>query len=386
MSNTASFFARVLLGGLVAAASPLVSAQRDARQAFDLSIPLAPTPYVVDGRTRLSYELHLTHFAAEPLRLVRIDVLADDRSAPLAEFSGDTLAASLGRPGLEAGKDVSTLAPGLRAILYLDLAIEAKTPPTLRHRVEFESAKGGPSARIEGARVTPRPAAALALGAPLRGGPWVAVYSADWPRGHRRMLYAIDGRARIPGRHAIDWIRLDAQGEQFAGDGKNKRDWYGYGADVLAVADASVAAVRDDVAEPALVSDDNPPVPIGDASGNYVALALADGRYALYEHLKPGSLKVRPGERVHRGDAIAELGYTGQSTGPHLHFHLADAALPLAAEGVPYAFERWHPLGSYASPDAFGTGERWSPSRGGATATRAFPAPFAVVEFPPPRR
>ncbi|MBO9662104.1 M23 family metallopeptidase [Dokdonella sp.] len=386
MSSTASFFPRVLLGGLVAVLSPFVSAQRDARQAFDLAVPLAPTSYVVDGRARLGYELHLTNFAAVPLRLTRVDVFAEDGSTPLVTLSGGALAASLGRIGPEAGEDASTLAPGVRAIVYLDLAVDAQTPPALRHRVEFQSTTDGTSARVEGGRVAPRPAATRALGAPLRGGPWVAVYSAEWTRGHRRVLYAVDGRARIPGRHAIDWIKLDAQGGQFAREGKDKRDWYGYGADVLAVADATVAAVRDDVAEPVAVSDGNPAVSIGDASGNYVALALADGRYAFYEHLKPGSIKVRRGERVRRGDVLAALGYTGQSTGPHLHFHLADAPLPLAAEGLPYAFEGWRPLGAYVSAEAFGKGGRWSPPENDEPATRAFPAPFAVVEFTSPAR
>lgn len=382
MSAAGSSFSRLLIGGLLAAMSPFVSAQRDAHQAFDLAVPLAPTPFLMDGRMRLSYELHLTSFAAQPLRLTRIGVLADGASAPLAEFRGDGLAAALGRPGLEAGGDAALVAPGMRAVLYLDLALDAKTPSALHHRIDFETAKGDTPARIEGGEVAPKRPAALALGAPLRGGPWIAVYSEAWERGHRRMLYAVDGRARIPGRHAIDWIKLDAQGREFAGDGRNKRDWYGYGADVLAVADATVAAVRDDVAEPAGVSDDNPRVSIADASGNYVALVLADGRYVFYEHLRPGSVKVRRGERVRRGEAIAALGYTGQSTGPHLHFHLADAAEPLAAEGVPYVFEGWRPLGAYASPQSFGKGKRWSPPQENEAATRAFPAPFAVLEFP----
>ncbi len=372
---------RILLALLVLVPL-LASAQRDARQSFDLAVLSAPTPVDIDGRSGLVYELHLTNFAAEPLRLVRVEAIDDARPASLQALAGDALASALGRPGLDKGADRSVIAPGMRAVVYLDVAIGQTLPSALRHRVEFVAANGGSPSRVEGGQVAPKPPAALALGPPLRGGPWIAIYSAEWERGHRRVTYAVDGRVRIPGRHAIDWVRIDENGQSFAGDGQVKRNWFGYGADVLAVADATVAAVRDDVAEPSAVSAGNPRVAIGDASGNYVALALADGRHVVYEHLQPGSIQVRRGDRVRRGEAIAALGYTGESTGPHLHFHVADADLPLAAEGLPYALDGGRTLGAYRSFDAYSQGGPWTPSPAASTPARGFPAPFAVLEFP----
>jgi hypothetical protein len=377
-------FRRLLV--LLALASPVAMAQRDARQSFDLVVPSAPTPVTVDGRRTLVYELHLANFSAEPLRLVRVDVLGDTHQTPLLTLDGVALASALGRPGLGKGADKPLVAPGMHAIVYVDVAAD-EMPSALRHRVEFVATNGASSFRVEGGRAEPKPPAALALGPPLRDGPWIAIYSAEWERGHRRVTYAVDGRVRIPGRHAIDWVRIDANGKSFTGEGKDKSDWPGYGVDVLAVADASVSAVRDDVAEPPQVSDDNPKVAIGDASGNYVALRLADGRHVLYEHLQPGSIKVRRGDRVRRGEPIAALGYTGESTGPHLHLHVADAERPLAAEGLPYALDGWRRLGGYASFDAYARGGPWTPpASDAATAGAGFPAPFAVVQFPPAPR
>src|SRR3546814_12133074 len=74
---------------------------------------------------------------------------------------------------------------------------------------------------------------------------------------------------------------------------------------------------------------------LADASGNYLALDLGDGRHAFYEHLEPGSIRVAPGQRVRRGEVIAALGFTGDTTGPHLHFHVADGTSPLGSRGVP---------------------------------------------------
>src|SRR3546814_17672299 len=73
------------------------------------------------------------------------------------------------------------------------------------------------------------------LGAPLRVGPWAAIHSPEWPRGHRRVLYAVAGRARIPGRFAIDWVRLDADGRSARGDADRVAHALAYAAEVLEV-------------------------------------------------------------------------------------------------------------------------------------------------------
>jgi hypothetical protein len=55
------------------------------------------------------------------------------------------------------------------------------------------------------------------------------------------------GKARIPARYAIDWIKLGADGSRARGDESRVASWHGHGAEVLAVADAVVADARDDV-------------------------------------------------------------------------------------------------------------------------------------------
>ena len=72
--------------------------------------------------------------------------------------------------------------------------------------------------------------------------------------------------------------------------------------------------------------------------GNYIVEALGHHRFALYAHLHTGSLRVRTGERVHRGQVLALVGNTGNSTEPHLHFHVTSGPSPLASDGVPYVF------------------------------------------------
>ncbi|TDB86161.1 M23 family metallopeptidase [Actinomadura sp. KC216] len=72
--------------------------------------------------------------------------------------------------------------------------------------------------------------------------------------------------------------------------------------------------------------------------GNSVVLDLGDGVYALFAHLRHGSVRVRKGDRVRAGDVIGQVGNSGNSSEPHLHFHLMDRPRPMAAAGVPFAF------------------------------------------------
>jgi hypothetical protein len=103
-----------------------------------LEVPRAPVPVPIDGRTRLVYELHVTNFALVALELTRIEVVdGNDHSRLGADFRDEALGAILGRPGRRTGDaEPHVIAPGLRAVVYLWLTIEA-SPGTLLHRLTF---------------------------------------------------------------------------------------------------------------------------------------------------------------------------------------------------------------------------------------------------------
>jgi murein DD-endopeptidase MepM/ murein hydrolase activator NlpD len=146
----------------------------------------------------------------------------------------------------------------------------------------------------------------------------------------------INGALYLGQRYAIDFNRLDADHRLTAGDPRLNTSAPGYGQPVLAVADATVVAAVDQYPDqiPGAITGVPPEAP----EGNAVTLDLGEGRYALYAHLKPGSITVQAGERVQRGQVIGELGNSGNSTGPHLHFQVMDAPSNLVANGLPYVF------------------------------------------------
>ena len=109
------------------------------------------------------------------------------------------------------------------------------------------------------------------------------------------------------------------------------------GTPVLAVRAGTVIEVRDGFgagrADPALAE-----------KTNLVSIVHADGTFALYAHLAPNRISVRPGEKVEAGQVIAHSGKSGFAAGPHLHFDLRRAVIGpdgvVTQESLPFAFYR----------------------------------------------
>jgi len=358
-------------------------------QSLDVQIPAVPAPVTIAGKRHLVYELHLTNLRPIEVALVRVQVRDAERGVVLADHEGPGLADKIGRPGV--GSDLpqkQVISGGMRAVIYFWIALDQAVaiPSRLRHRIEFDAvrASGRERGGVDGAEVDVDREAPVVLNPPLRGGPWVAVYDPAMAQGHRTAIYTINGRARIPGRFAIDWIKLDEDGAHARGDASKVASWCAHGADVLAVADAVVAEARDDLPGAESVGASQGAMALENASGNYVALDLGNGRHAFYEHLKHGSIRVKKGDRVRSGQVIALLGNTGSSSsGPHLHFHVSDANSTLAAEGLPYAFREFEVVGAFESIDAAYGSRRWNavPSGAGGRRSMELPAPNAVVLF-----
>jgi len=196
----------------------------------------------------------------------------------------------------------------------------------------------------EGAVIATHYTALRVLGPPLEGSNWLA---ADGPGNepdnhHRRGIVIVDGRPVISRRYAIDWKQIE-RGLSFSGDARDARSYYAYGKAVLAVADGRVVTATDGLPDniPGHNEAFHPAIPITleTVAGNTITIDLAGGQFAYYMHLKPGSLRVKAGERVRRGQVLAAVGCSGDAREPHLHFEVTDSLKPLAGEGLPYLID-----------------------------------------------
>jgi len=206
---------------------------------------------------------------------------------------------------------------------------------------------------------------------------------------HRSTGLPVNGKICFAQRFAIDWMRLDDAGRLVHGDPSNVLSYPAYGADVLAVADGAVVETLNtlDDQKPGTMPDPST-ITLENVDGNHVVLDLGNGVFAFYAHMQKGSVKVAPGERVRRGQLLGKLGNTGNTSGPHLHFHLMDGPSVLGSSGIPYVMDSFVfagqiPEAQFAAATGVegdwskGLSHRPSPRRG------QFPLDLAIVDFPP---
>lgn len=304
-----------------------------------------------DGKWRVLYELELTNTGTRGFEVVEVEVR--DASWPDAALSRRGRADVPGSLLLPNGRKGSTLGPAESAVLLLEVpfAEQGTIPSEIEHRFTLlPVSKGSTSQVLEKiARVAVDARQPMVIGPPLRGGPWVA-QGGCCESYHRRAVLPIDGRRYAAQRYAVDWIRIDAQERLAAGDAKRNSSYPGFGAEVLAVADATVVRVTD--GQP----DQTPGGPSGSATapgaeGNSILINLGDGHFALYAHLQPHSLRVKEGDRVVRGQVMAKLGTSGHSAAPRLHFQVMDRPDPRAANGLPWVIDTFERYGIVVSKD-----------------------------------
>ena len=77
------------------------------------------------------------------------------------------------------------------------------------------------------------------------------------------------------------------------------------------------------------------------ALGNFIILKNSDDIYALIAHARTGSIQVAKGQQVTEGQELAQVGHSGNSTAPHLHFQLMDSPNLVEANGLPCCFKSY---------------------------------------------
>lgn len=334
---------------------------------LDIHTPFEPTLVPSGGFNYVIYELHLQNYASEPLELRELEIFdaSGIPNAIIAAFKGSQLYERLLPIGADKIDDDHPLEGGKRAVALICVAFDNTytAPEKLSHRVLVgDSVAEGPTIGIRHTELK-------VLTPPVKGMNWVADNGPSLHSHHRTGLFVAGGRAHLSRRFAIDWKQIE-QGAMYSGDARDVRSYFSYGEKVYAVADASVVSAKDGLPDnvPRTAAGFSTAVPLTmeNVAGNAIVLDLGDGQFAYYAHLKHGSVLVKAGDRVRRGDLLAQIGNSGDARWPHLHFQVATSPDILASEGVPFLID------SYRARDKEGT---WQ------IRTREFPIGDIAVEF-----
>jgi len=327
-----------------------------------VEVPMAPIPVRANGKTNLVYELHISNLGKHPVSLAGIDVFADDKGKlPLVSYKNNNFKDMLGHFGkLSKSADIREIKPGIRVVAYIWVTLDGKTPvpDKLYHRITFK--KCGDSGEVlpilDAPAVTIDKESPPIIHSPLYGKGWLAaegpINIKDYSH-HRFGVLTLGGKPRVPQRFAIDWMKFGPDGKLFHGDPLKNENWYCYGEKIYSIADGVVMEAKDGIPDNVpLKSKRAVPMNLKTICGNYVVIDNGCGRFALYAHMKPGSVRVKVGDKVKAGQVLGLLGNSGNSDAPHLHFHISDtpSGSVLAAEGMPYHIESFQWAGKIPVP------------------------------------
>ncbi|MFD2118101.1 peptidoglycan DD-metalloendopeptidase family protein [Paenibacillus yanchengensis] len=135
-------------------------------------------------------------------------------------------------------------------------------------------------------------------------------------------------------RYAYDLVKVK-EGYSYTGDVSLNESYYAFGDEIVAPADGTVVRVVDGIV-------DNVPVGVlneKEPAGNVVVIEHMPGEYSYLAHLKQKSIVVKEGQQVKRGEIIGHLGNSGNSSEPHLHFHVADGHDLFQSKSIPVTLE-----------------------------------------------
>ena len=328
---------------MLAVVSPAAAAPDSKAQIVPLGMSIANAPNPVlgaDGRNHLAYEITMVN--QTPGEVTVESVQARSGGRPIgARLQGESLAALL-----RVNSGGTIIPSGGSALLFMDVRYprNAPRPKRLTHGVTMSFSQPPQPVKsfsFVGVPTVVGRSRAIEVGRPLKGPRWVAANGCCNPiNSHRGATLSIDGTVRAPERFAIDWVQLPPSGRLFEGPINELSSYAYFGDPIYSVAKGRVVGIRDDMAEQIPGS-----LPTGQtvqtAAGNHIVVKLAPKRFALYAHMQPGSLRVKMGDRVRRNQVLGLLGNTGNTDGPHLHFHIMDGPSPLQSNGLPFVHPRF---------------------------------------------
>lgn len=137
-------------------------------------------------------------------------------------------------------------------------------------------------------------------------------------------------------RFALDIVQR-INGNTHSGNGAQNEDYYCFGKRLNAPGSGKIVDVVNNI-EDNIPGEFNPDFP----TGNRVIIDHENGEFSILAHFKEGSIIVSVGDVVVKGQELGKAGNSGNSSEPHLHYHLQNTANPFDADGLPAQFQNYY--------------------------------------------
>jgi murein DD-endopeptidase MepM/ murein hydrolase activator NlpD len=162
--------------------------------------------------------------------------------------------------------------------------------------------------------------------------PFKGEWSVTWGGDTKEQNYHVESVAQ---KNAFDILISDQKGSTHKGTGVSNEDYYAFGKELYAPCDGEVVLVVDGV-------KDNTPGALNPIyiPGNTVIIKTANDEYAFFAHFKQHSIVVKQGQKVSTGELLGLCGNSGNSSEPHLHFHLQNVEDMVIATGAKCYFDQ----------------------------------------------
>ena len=162
--------------------------------------------------------------------------------------------------------------------------------------------------------------------------PFKDEWTVHWGGDTKELNYHVESIAQ---KNAFDMAITNDKGNTYKTDGKTNDDYYAFGKDLIAPCDGEVVLVVDGI-------KDNVPGTLNPIyiPGNTVILKTQNNEYLFFAHFKQHSIVVKEGQKIKQGQLLGLCGNSGNSSEPHLHFHIQNVEDMNDATGVKCYFEK----------------------------------------------
>jgi hypothetical protein len=162
--------------------------------------------------------------------------------------------------------------------------------------------------------------------------PFKGEWTVFWGGDTKELNYHVANQAQ---KNAFDIMITDNKGNSFRTDGKKNEDYYAFAQELIAPCDGEIVLAVDGI-------KDNKPGEVNPIyiPGNTVIIKTINNEFLFFAHFKQNSIIVKQGQKVKQGELLGLCGNSGNSTEPHLHFHIQNTEDMNVATGVKCYFEK----------------------------------------------